>query len=268
MGGTAKFAVIVSPDGEPVTYQWRLNQARIVGATANPLSLANISMSDFGEYTVEVSNARGSVLSQAAKLSLFIDSDGDGLSDHYENGVGRYEVIQGAFTWKEAKADAEAKGGNVATITSQAEWQKILATVPDVLSESRWLGLFRPEGSTKWQWVTDEPFSYSMWASGQPAGGAGLGDVVGLSPSATWNDVFLNDPRKNSYLLEYGYYSNPNNPDTDGDGFSDFDEVIRFRYASEFFGLSTGTLVKDRSSLLVHWISLYFAWNPQFKLSN
>ena len=35
------------------------------------------------------------------------DLDQDGLSDKYEAGEGRYEIIPGNFTWHEAKADAE-----------------------------------------------------------------------------------------------------------------------------------------------------------------
>ena len=37
------------------------------------------------------------------------DSDGDGLTDAYEVGKGRYEAIPGKFTWEEAINDAEKK---------------------------------------------------------------------------------------------------------------------------------------------------------------
>ena len=32
-----------------------------------------------------------------------------------------YQIVEGDFTWHEAKADAEARGGHLATITSQNE---------------------------------------------------------------------------------------------------------------------------------------------------
>ncbi|NDB97174.1 MAG: hypothetical protein EBZ78_13630, partial [Verrucomicrobia bacterium] len=46
-----------------------------------------------------------------------LDTDGDGLTDAWERGYGRYQVIPGNFTWEQAKADAEARGGHLATIT-------------------------------------------------------------------------------------------------------------------------------------------------------
>ncbi|MDE0822231.1 MAG: hypothetical protein OSA95_13990, partial [Opitutales bacterium] len=36
-----------------------------------------------------------------------------------------YQIVEGSFTWHEAKADAEARGGHLATITSQAEQNAI-----------------------------------------------------------------------------------------------------------------------------------------------
>ncbi|NBS07435.1 MAG: DUF5011 domain-containing protein, partial [Verrucomicrobia bacterium] len=38
-----------------------------------------------------------------------LDTDGDGLTDAWERGYGRYQIIQGNFTWEQAKADAESK---------------------------------------------------------------------------------------------------------------------------------------------------------------
>ena len=47
-------------------------------------------------------------------------------------GDSRYEVVPGAFTWVEAKADAVRRGGYLATITSEEEWDAIKsASVPD-----------------------------------------------------------------------------------------------------------------------------------------
>ena len=38
-----------------------------------------------------------------------------------------YQIIEGSFTWHEAKADAEARGGHLAVITSQEENDTIWA---------------------------------------------------------------------------------------------------------------------------------------------
>ena len=53
------------------------------------------------------------------------DTDGDGLTDEYEVGRGRYKLIAGSYDWKSAKSDAESRGGHLATITSQEEWEAV-----------------------------------------------------------------------------------------------------------------------------------------------
>ncbi|NDB95355.1 MAG: DUF5011 domain-containing protein [Verrucomicrobia bacterium] len=38
-----------------------------------------------------------------------LDTDGDGLTDAWERGYGRYQVVPGNFTWEQAKANAESR---------------------------------------------------------------------------------------------------------------------------------------------------------------
>lgn len=72
---------------------------------------------------------------------VFVDSDSDGLSDKYERGVGRYELVSGSFTWQEAKSDAEARGGHLATITIDQEWFSISNLLGSSLAgKAPWLG--------------------------------------------------------------------------------------------------------------------------------
>ncbi|MDA1275554.1 MAG: immunoglobulin domain-containing protein [Verrucomicrobia bacterium] len=53
---------------EPLQYKWRFNGQIISGATSSTLSMANVQPSDAGLYSVEVSNATGSVSSREANL--------------------------------------------------------------------------------------------------------------------------------------------------------------------------------------------------------
>lgn len=69
VGNAAEFYVEAS-GAEPRTFQWKHDGANIPGATNNDYSLAAVQAADAGLYTVEVSNPAGSVLSQAAALSL------------------------------------------------------------------------------------------------------------------------------------------------------------------------------------------------------
>ena len=76
-----------------------------------------------------------------------------------------YKIIEGSFTWHEAKADAEARGGHLATITSEAEQ----AYIGDLVSSSDihlWLGGTDEDSEGNWTWVTEEIWEYNNWFLG------------------------------------------------------------------------------------------------------
>ena len=81
-----------------------------------------------------------------------------------------YRLIQENLTWSQAKADAEQRGGHLATITSPKEWSNALAQVgaANLLEKEVWLGASDAGTEGVWQWVTGESWSYARWASGQP----------------------------------------------------------------------------------------------------
>ena len=70
-GNSASFAVTALGD-LPISYQWRLNgtnltdDARINGVTTSSLAIADLALSDAGDYEVVVSNLYAAVVSQAA----------------------------------------------------------------------------------------------------------------------------------------------------------------------------------------------------------
>ena len=54
----------------PFTYQWQLEGNDIPGAASNVLKLANISLTQGGNYTVKVTNSKGSITSIMAKITV------------------------------------------------------------------------------------------------------------------------------------------------------------------------------------------------------
>jgi hypothetical protein len=157
----------------------------------------------------------------------FEDSDGDGLTDGYEIGKSRYKLVAGSFDWKMAKEDAEQKGGHLATITSEEEWEAIKNAVNE-LPRTYWLGGTDEKTEGTWEWITGEVWKFTKWAKDEPNN---LGDEdylqtwgPSLDGNREWNDNQFNETR-NGYVLEYGYYTDPYNPDSDGDGVSDGEEV-------------------------------------------
>lgn len=223
VGASVTFSVIATGT-TPLSYQWRKNEINIAGANTASYTINIVQTAHAGSYSVIISNSAGSVTSQPNTLTVdpavFRDSDGDGLSDNFERGLGRYELVSGSFTWHEAKADAENRGGHLATITSQSEMDFLINTFGNDLL-SKWLGGTDELVKGQWKWVTGEPWSFTRWYSRQPDNSGGqqhylwFNTVFGLA----WDDI--NEGQQLGYVLERGFYTDPNNADTDGDGFSD-----------------------------------------------
>ncbi|MBI1839570.1 MAG: hypothetical protein HYR88_01810 [Verrucomicrobia bacterium] len=158
------------------------------------------------------------------------DTDRDGLLDSEETfDLKSYEVVRLGLDWISAKADAEARGGHLAVITSAAEWKKVQDTVGVALLErDLWLGATDAAVEGQWRWVTGEAFTYSNWQSGQPDNLGNEDFLIMRAGTGAWADVSGGAP--NWYLLEREntYPTDPNNPDTDGDGLRDGEEVKSF----------------------------------------
>jgi large repetitive protein len=54
----------------PFTYQWQKNGVNIANATSSYYSISSLAAADAASYTVQVSNAQGSVVSEAAVISV------------------------------------------------------------------------------------------------------------------------------------------------------------------------------------------------------
>jgi len=162
----------------------------------------------------------------------FEDSDGDGLTDEYETGKGRYKAIPGQFSWDEAMHDAKNRGGHLATITSEAEWYALkdaLGKVP----ERYYLGGLEEKTNGVWSWITGEAWKFTKWQNQNNLNRKNWGEQNRLQTyseidngNMQWNDIWDDKTEGNKgYILEYGYYTNPNLADSDGDGHDDAKEV-------------------------------------------
>ncbi len=68
LGATAAFSVTVSGQ-DPFAYQWRTNGADLTDQTNSTFTIPSVQPSDYGNYTVLISNEDGSVLSDTATLT-------------------------------------------------------------------------------------------------------------------------------------------------------------------------------------------------------
>jgi len=86
VGESVQFTVTVT-GASPLGYTWRHNGAAIPNAGGPILSLTNVQPEDAGEYSVEVSNICGEVVSAPAMLTVndcVADLNGDGLLDFFD----------------------------------------------------------------------------------------------------------------------------------------------------------------------------------------
>jgi hypothetical protein len=130
-------------------------------------------------------------------------------NDHWYEAV----HVSGGITWCDASAAAQAAGGHLATATLDAENAFIFDLVddpqfwylgipPGAYSFGPWLGGYQfdngaePDGH--WRWVTDDPWTFTNWATGEPNNDGGdedrlhlftNTDVGTLTPGSTWNDA-------------------------------------------------------------------------------
>lgn len=121
-----------------------------------------------------------------------------------------YQLVSGSFSWHQAKADAEARGGHLATITSQAEYDHIVSLGLLPGPSGYWLGATDEASEGVWQWITGEPSVFHRWRSGEPinAGSAEHFLIGDFSIGDQWNDVVaMATPTIPFYLLEIGHCS-------------------------------------------------------------
>jgi len=162
------------------------------------------------------------------------DSDGDGLTDAYEKGYGRYAAIKGNFDWAGAKADAEKRGGHIATITSEAEWHAVKEVLGEI-PHGYYLGGTDEKTEGVWEWITGEAWKFTKWAKGEPNNlpRKQYGDedytqtwTKTSDGNRLWNDIYgKKNPWSKGYILEYGYYTDPTLADSDNDGVNDGEET-------------------------------------------
>ena len=65
----AAFRVIATGDA-PLSYQWRFNNADLLGMTNSILTVTNVQRANAGNYRVVVTNLFGSVTSQVVTLTI------------------------------------------------------------------------------------------------------------------------------------------------------------------------------------------------------
>jgi hypothetical protein len=129
----------------------------------------------------------------------------------------QFQIIEGNFTWQEAKADAEAKGGQLAVLDTQEKIDAANSYLEELGERPHlWIGLTDEEEEGNWKWVDGTSLEINNWSDGEPNNSwfdrTPENYVIIASSSArrgiTWNDVpggsslGWNGSSTGSYLLE------------------------------------------------------------------
>jgi hypothetical protein len=123
--------------------------------------------------------------------------------DHDKNGP--YSYVPGFFTWEEARLDAIARGGHLATITSEDENNTVSSVTDDLVfldpNPGSWIGATDEDSEGNWVWVTGEPFGYTP-PDFNPDNYQGSQHyiVTNYREIGFWDDDFLTSSR--GYILE------------------------------------------------------------------
>ncbi len=111
-GSTVGFSVVATAN-HPLTYQWRVNDVPIAGATDSVLTISNAQAANIGFYSVSVSNSFAGVFSTAALLNLTAAPDPTTL------GLVAYYPLDGNANDSGTNALSGATNGNAVWTTNR-----------------------------------------------------------------------------------------------------------------------------------------------------
>jgi hypothetical protein len=162
-----------------------------------------------------------------------------GGNDHWYELV----VFSTVTDWQTAKAQAEARGGHLATLTSAAENSWVFNNIAQFANGwwcgldcyGPWLGGYQDrtaadfsEPGGGWRWVTGEAWSFTAWEPNLPNNAVPLQDYLHFygpaspttffTPAAFWDDMG-NDGPTSSMVVEY-------DADCNNDGVVDYAQIL------------------------------------------
>lgn len=100
-----------------------------------------------------------------------------------------YILYNNSITWSQARKYCESLGGYLATITSKNENDIIYNLIQKGSGEDYLIGATDEVEEGSWNWVTNEPFEYTNWNSGEPNNVNEEDCCSIMKSSGKWNDL-------------------------------------------------------------------------------
>ena len=79
-----------------------------------------------------------------------------------------YEFVKADVSWMQARELADQKGGHLATVRSEEEFNKIVELAGQYGAQFVWLGAYRA-GNAQWYYVTGDTLDYTNWDTNEPS---------------------------------------------------------------------------------------------------
>lgn len=162
-----------------------------------PLSSQQVADVPVPANKTEAADGAASSATEAVPPDAFVPSDTSaaGVASRFIWVEDRYfELIKWDWTWDQAKADAENRGGRLAcikdAITNSAVYNQLIKGTKFAV----FIGGERSNATGKWYWVDGTEISFNNWAPGQPDNNRGLGGEDAISYNSScfgdkWNDI-------------------------------------------------------------------------------
>jgi hypothetical protein len=125
--------------------------------------------------------------------------------DSYENST--FQIIDGNYSWEEARIDAESRGGRLAILDTLDKINSAKAFIIDMTTNDYipkvWIGCTDQVSEGQWLWIDGTSVTHNDWRPGQPDNhGGGNQHYASFTDNAVWDDAQLNWVWSNGYLLE------------------------------------------------------------------
>ena len=208
-----------------------------------------------------------------AQPELRIHADG---TTHYFYGV----PAPSGISWDAAFDSARARGGFLASVTSQADNDVVAPLVGDTSFWALWpgsgrlvgpwLGGYQRAGSVEpdqgWFWSRGETFDHGLWTAGRPDNQRGNENVLdygdaGAAPVSTWNDLSDTCSSPRGFVTELS-------ADSTTIGLSQDDSGTSPGYLLYSHRLSHNAYLIDNKGRVVHkWVNPTYGMVAQYYLT-
>ena len=113
-----------------------------------------------------------------------------------------YRIFYESLSWTRASAKCRAESGHLASIPDKETEDFLVGLAKKKqpgISIGLWIGGYRKNGDSEWQWNDGSPWSYTNWARGEPNNTRGREHHLELWwDTPGWNDEHGHSPNGNT----------------------------------------------------------------------